>query len=90
MLLAWVYQGRYHSEQRAQPVNREPAGERRGGSSGQARCRQRNDAFNTRIEPHDADAAKALLSRHSHQWEGELIQRVRWVSNCDRVGRQCS
>ncbi len=80
----------YHGEQGLDGEKREAARGRDGRHWGQVRGSQGNDTLNPGREPDDTNAAKALLGRDTDKGEGQPIERVGGISDCNRVDGQCS
>jgi len=48
-----------------------------------------DDAFNTRIEPDNTDAAEPLFRRDADQRKSASREGMGGIGHCDRVGREC-
>ena len=90
ILLEWVYQGRYHSQEGVEACHGQLAWRKRWSW---LRCEgcggDGNDPFNARIEPHDTDAAEPLFRGDADERKGASKEGMGGVSDCHCLGGEC-
>jgi hypothetical protein len=76
-------------QKRLQSSNGEPARHRDMGFTGQVGRAHRDGSLNAWMEPHQTDTTEALFHCDTNQWKAEAIERMGWISDLNRVGREC-
>jgi hypothetical protein len=87
ILLAWVCQGRYHSQEGMEPCHGQLARRERWRWLRQGRGGDGDDTLNTRVEPHDTDAAEALFRRDADERKGAPREGMGGIGHRDGVCR---
>ena len=88
-LLASGFHEGYHGEERLDGLQREAAQGRAGRYGGEVRGSHRDDALNPGREPDDTNAAEPLFGSNADKGEGQAVERVGGISDCNRVDGKC-
>jgi hypothetical protein len=76
-------------QKRLQSSHGEPARHGDVGFTGQVGRPHRDGSLNAWVQPHQTDAAEALFHRDPNQWKTEARERMGWISDFNRVSREC-